>query len=85
MCVYVQVEAKAATFGWRSNNIGEIGQGKYLDFTRNSHPLDLVSELLQKTHSIINEIAEKNAIWRLQDQGLLTDSPRGQIIFRKKW
>jgi hypothetical protein len=28
---YAQVEARAATFGWRSNNIGEIGQGKVLE------------------------------------------------------
>ena len=34
---------------------------------RNSHPLDFISELLQKMYSIINNIAEKHGTWRLQD------------------
>ena len=34
---------------------------------RNSHPLDFASELLQKTFSIIHNIAEKHETWRLQD------------------
>ena len=53
---------------------------------RNSHPLDFVSELLQKTYSVINVIAEKHAIWRLQSEndgtmseGLLV--PHGVKLF----
>jgi hypothetical protein len=67
-CLYVQVEAKAATFGWQSNNIGEIGQGRYLDFMRNLHPTDFIAELLQKTYVIINKMTDKYVIWRRQDK-----------------
>jgi hypothetical protein len=63
--LYVQVEAKAATFGWRSNNMGEIGQGKYLDFMRNLHPIDFVAELLEKTYTIINKMTENHVTWRI--------------------
>jgi hypothetical protein len=51
---------------------------------RNCHPLDFVSELLQKTYSIINEIAEKHAIWRLQKEGTVNEGllvPHGVKLF----
>jgi hypothetical protein len=36
---YAQIGAKAPTFGWRSNNIGEIGQRNVLQGFRKCHPL----------------------------------------------
>ena len=37
---YAQLEAGAHTFGWRSNNAGEIAQGSWLGTMRAMHPLD---------------------------------------------
>ncbi len=56
-----------STLVGRVITFGEIGQGKYLDFMRNSHPLDFISELQLKTYSIINNTAEKHGTWLLQD------------------
>ncbi len=38
---------------------------------RNAHPLDFVSELLQETYSVINEIAEKHAILSVNQSGVV--------------
>ena len=54
---YAQIEARAATFGWRSNNIGEIGQGSVLKGFRKCHPLDFMSLLIRKTFVIITTLA----------------------------
>jgi phage pi2 protein 07 len=53
---------------------------------RNSHPLDFASELLQKTYSIIHNIAEKHETWRLQDIHNETDNlvPHGVKLFLER-
>ena len=43
--------------------MGEIGQGKYLDFMRNLHPIDFIAELLEKTYTIINKMTENHVTW----------------------
>jgi hypothetical protein len=50
---------------------------------RNSHPLDFISELQQKTYSIINNMAEKHGTWRLQALQNDTNSlvPHGVKLF----
>ena len=57
-----------------------------MDFMRNSHPLDFASELLQKTYSIIHNIAEKHETWRLQDIHNETDYlvPHGVKLFLER-
>jgi hypothetical protein len=64
---YAQVAAKAATFGWQSNNIGEIGQGNVLSTLRKCHPLDFISQLMQKVNTIISKEAAQHVIWQAQD------------------
>ncbi len=46
----------AATFGWRSSNIGEIGQGRYLGSLRNCHPIDFISGFLRKGNLVITKV-----------------------------
>jgi hypothetical protein len=46
----------AATFGWRSSNIGEIGQGRYLGSLRNCHPIDFLSGFIKKGNIIIAQV-----------------------------
>jgi hypothetical protein len=53
-CSYAQVGA--ATFGWRSSNIGEIGQGRYLGSLRSCHPLDFISGFLRKGNIVISQV-----------------------------
>jgi hypothetical protein len=55
---FAQVQSKAATFGWRSNNIGEIGQGNVLCTFRKCHPIDFMSQLMQKVN--LNPIRQTN-------------------------
>jgi hypothetical protein len=83
---YAQIEAKASTFGWRSNNIGEIGQGNVLQGFRKCHPLDFFSQLLQKTISIITKEASEHVIWKAQDHLNPTQHlvPHGLKLFRER-
>jgi hypothetical protein len=54
----------AATFGWRSSNIGEIGQGRYLGTLRNCHPIDFLSGFLKKGNVLIAQVTPE-AIFKL--------------------
>jgi hypothetical protein len=70
---FAQVQSKAATFGWRSNSIGEIGQGNVLSTFRKCHPIDFMSQLMQKVNTVITKEAAKHVVWQAQDQ--LTPEP----------
>jgi hypothetical protein len=45
---YAQIENGASTWGWRTSNAGEIGQGSFLGDLRKAHPLDFFSGLQVK-------------------------------------
>lgn len=63
---YAQIKGGAATFGWRSNNMGEIGQGPYLNKLRNMHPLEFFSELGIVTFGKLTTLVEDHKTWRAQ-------------------
>eukprot|EP00035_Acanthoeca_spectabilis_P018552 m.395363 g.395363 ORF g.395363 m.395363 type:complete len:197 (+) comp16770_c2_seq11:17457-18047(+) len=64
--LYAMVDAGAATFGWRSNNIGEIGQGSVLKNLRAMHPIQFFSELQALAVSKLTSLAKDHKTWRVQ-------------------
>jgi hypothetical protein len=81
---YAQVASKAARSGWRSNNIGEIGQGNVLSTLRKCRPIDFISQLMQKVNTIISKEAAQQVIWQAQDHLNLVRQmvPHGLTFFR---
>ncbi len=81
---YAQVASKAATFGWRSINIGEIGQGNVLSTFRKCHPKDFISQLMQKLNTIMTKEAAQHVIWQAQDHlnPIRQMVPHGLTLFR---
>ena len=81
---FAQVQSKAATFGWRSNNIGEIGQGNVLCTFRKCHPIDFMSQLMQKVNTLITKEAAKHVVWQAQDHlnPIRQMVPHGLTFFR---
>ena len=84
MCT--KVEIRAATFGWRSNNMSEIGQGRYLQEYRKCHPLDFISSVVRKTYVIITDMSNRHTIWRQQDHLNATNNlvPHGVKLFLQR-
>jgi len=63
---FAQIEAGASTWGWRSNNAGEIGQGSFLGDMRKMHPLDFFAALQVKNFSILTKVADDHVVWKTQ-------------------
>jgi hypothetical protein len=65
---FAQVAAGAATWGWRTNNASEIGQGNYLQNLRNMNVLRYFSSLAFKTFDVIELAARDHQTWQAQVQ-----------------
>lgn len=82
---YAMIEAGASTFGWRSNNIGEIGQGSILGQLRGQHPLQFFSELQINVYNKLSELAKSHAVWEAQSnsQPVAGLVPHGIKVFNE--
>jgi len=63
------VKRGARTYGWRSNNLGEIGQGSLLGNMRAMHPLDFFSDLQMKVYGKLGDIVKMHKTWAGQQAG----------------
>mmetsp|Transcript_35155 Transcript_35155/g.106031 ORF Transcript_35155/g.106031 Transcript_35155/m.106031 type:complete len:356 (-) Transcript_35155:212-1279(-) len=63
---YAQLETGAHTFGWRSNNGGEIAQGSWLGTRRAMHPLEFFAAVQIKAYETLNAAASDHETWRAQ-------------------
>lgn len=73
----------ASTFGWRSNNGGEIGQGSLSKDLRACHPLSFLTGMFIKVAEVLATSAADHAAWRAQEQHqvLLDMVPHGIKLF----
>jgi hypothetical protein len=79
------VNAGASTFGWRSNNMGEIGQGSVLNEMRSMHPLQFFSELQGVTYATLSTLADQHKTWRAQShaQPVVNLVPHGVKLYNE--
>ena len=74
---YAMIERGAVTFGWRSNNMGEIGQGAIGGEIRKLHPLDFFAKLLSHTIGVIVKAADEHSVWAVAPNKPIPTCPDG--------
>lgn len=84
--LYAMVEQGAATFGWRSNNMGEQGQGNILNDKRSLHPLQFFSDLQEYLYIKLTSLASKHKAWQLQadSQPIAGLVPHAVALFKER-
>lgn len=84
---YAQLETGAHTFGWRSNNAGEIAQGSWLGTMRAMHPLDFFVNVQIKAYETLNSAATEHKVWCAQqatNPALLNVVPHGIKLYTER-